>query len=150
MGVYNAFSNKTNTVSATTPMWNLVGAATRRLKLVEIIQGCDAAPADQAIKHALMRTSARGTQSSSVTANPWDPADPAAIGAYDTAWSVDPTITANSTLLQIPQNQRATFRWVTQDGREIVIPAVSGAGLALISAVATAAANYAWNVAWVE
>jgi hypothetical protein len=150
MGQFAAFNNKTNTVSATVPMWNLVGGTARRLKLNDIIIGCDAAPADQAVKHALLRTSARGTQTSTVTPNPLDPADHAASGLFDTAWSADPTITANSTLLQIPQNQRASFRHQVNEGREFIIPAVSGAGIAMLSVVATAAANYAWSVFWAE
>jgi hypothetical protein len=130
-------------------MWNLCSGG-RRLKINEIIQGSDAAPADQAIKHALLRTSARGTQSATVTPNPKDPADVAANGLYDTAWSADPTITANSTLLQILQNARATFRWQVNEGKELIIPATAGAGICMLSVVATAAQNYGWSVFWVE
>ena len=150
MSNYSAVSNKTNNVSASVPMWNLVGAATRRLKVYEIIVASDATPDDEASKFSLMRTSARGTHSTTVTPNPLDPADPAAVAVFDTAWSVDPTITALSTLFQFAMNQRATFRWVAVPGSEIVIPATAGAGLALVSVVATSPANFAFAVFWRE
>lgn len=150
MGAYHAFSNKTNTVSATVPMFNLVGAATRRLKVYELVIGSDAAPGDQASKFVLRRTTVDGSQSAQVTPTKLDPADGASIAVYDTAWTVDPTITANSDLLQIAMNQRNTVRWLARPECEIIVPAVAEAGLALISAVATSAANHAFSLFWIE
>jgi hypothetical protein len=150
MAAYAGFSNKTNTVSSTVPMFNLVGATTRRLRAYDFIVGCDAAPADQASKFVFRRTSAAGTSSSTVTPTKLDPADGASIALYDTAWSGNPTITASSDLLQVPVNQRATFRWVAAPGSELVVPATAGAGLALISDVATSAANNAFTLIWAE
>jgi hypothetical protein len=141
MGRYAGFSNKTN---------NLVGGAGRRLKVFDFIVGCDAAPADQASKFAFRRTSAAGSQSAQVTPTKLDPADGAPIAVYDTAWSVDPTITASSDLLQMAMNQRATFRWIAAPNSELVVPAVSGAGLALMAAVATSPANHAFTLLWEE
>jgi hypothetical protein len=147
---YVANSNKTNTVSTTVPMFNLVGAATRRLKVYEIIVASDATPGDEASKFSLMRTTARGTQSTTVAPNALDPEAPASIATLDTTWSVDPTITALSQLLQFAVNQRATFRWVAVPGSEIIVPAVAGAGLALISVVSTSPANFAFSIFWRE
>ncbi len=150
MGVYAGNTNKTNTVSATVPMFNIVGAASRRLKLKDFISGSDATPADAASKLAFLRTSAAGTQTAQVTPNKLDPADGASIATMDTAWSADPTITANSQLLQVAHNQRATFRWVAAPGCELIVPATAGAGLALLAVVASANANYAWCALWEE
>lgn len=147
---YNGFSNATNTVSTTVPMFNLVGATSRRLRIYDFVVGSDATPADAACKYSFRRTSARGTQSASVVATALDPADPTAVGLYDTAWSGNPTITASSDLLQIPMNQRATFRWIAVPGGELLVPATSGAGIALMSAVASATANYAFSTHWEE
>lgn len=150
MGAYHGYNNKTNTVSSTVPMFNLVGLATKRLRVFEILIGSDATPVDAASKFVFRRTSARGTQSTTVTPNPFDPADPAAGAVYDTAWSANPTITANSDMLQVAISQRNTVRWLARPECEIVIPATAGAGLALISDVATSAANHAFSAFWNE
>jgi hypothetical protein len=147
---YVANSNKTNTVSSTAPMWNLLGSATRRLHVYEIIVASDATPGDQASKFALMRTTARGTQSTTIAPNALNPESPASIANLDTAWSVDPTITALSQLLQFALNQRATFRWVAVPGSEIIVPATANAGLALVSVVSTGPVNFAFSIFWKE
>lgn len=147
---YAGYSNQTNTVSTAVPMFTIVGAATTRLRLYDFMVGSDAVPADAAAKFSFRRISARGTSSTAVTPNPLDMADPASLAVYDTAWSGNPTITANSDLLQIAMNQRATIRWVAAPDSELVVPATSGAGLALMSAVATATGNYAFTSLWQE
>jgi hypothetical protein len=114
------------------------------------MSGSDATPADAATKLGFRRTTARGTQSASVTPTALDGADPASLLNYDTTWNINPTITASSELLQIAHNQRATFRWVAQPDGELVIPATTAAGLALMSIVASATANYAWTTHWQE
>jgi hypothetical protein len=131
-------------------MFVLTGATTTRVRVYDFISGSDATPADNATKFSFRRTSARGTQSTSVTPNAIDPADPASLATYDTAWSVNPTITANSDLLQVAHNQRATFRWVAAPDSEIIIAATSGAGIALMAVVASATANFAWTTLWQE
>ncbi len=152
MGRYAAVSNKTNTVSATVPMWNLVGAATRRLKVFEIQIGSDAAPDDQASKFALRRTTADGSPLTTFTPTKLDPADGASIATKDLTWTgaAEPTITANSDLLNPAFNQRTWYRHVAREGAEFVVPAVAEAGLALLSVVATAAANHAFTIQWEE
>lgn len=147
---YNGFSNATNTVSTTVPMFTIVANTTTRGRIYDVISGSDATPADAATKLGFRRISARGTQSTSVTPTALDPADPAALLIYDTAWNINPTITASSEVLQVAHNQRATFRWVAVPDGEIIIPATSGAGLALMSIVASATANYAWTTHWQE
>ena len=65
-----------------------------------------------------------------------DPADPAALATFDTAWSANPTLTANAFVLQLAGNQRATLRWfATYPGKELIIPTTAGNGLALMSLV---------------
>jgi hypothetical protein len=147
---YLGYSNATNTVSTTVPLFAIVGAATVRVRVYDFISGSDATPADAATKLGFRRISARGTQATSVVANALDPADPAAIALYDTTWNINPTITATSEVLQVAHNQRATFRWVAVPDSEIVIPATAGAGLALMSIVASATANYGWSTYWQE
>lgn len=149
--VYSASGNNTNTVSVTKPLFNLLGAATRRLKIFEIFIGCDAAPPDdQVSRFALMRTTARGTQTATVAPNAFDPEAPASIATLDTAWSVDPTITALSVLYEFALNQRAPYRWVCPPGCEIIVPMVTGAGLALVSVGASSPESQVFTILWRE
>jgi hypothetical protein len=147
---YTGYSSATNTVSTTVPMFTIVGAATTRLRVYDFVSGSDATPADAATKLGFRRLSARGTQATTVAPNALDPADPASLAVYDTTWNINPTITATSEVLQVAHNQRATFRWVAVPDGELVVPATAGAGLALMSIVASATANYAWATSWQE
>lgn len=148
---YTGYSNATNTVSTTVPMFSLTGGTTRRFRIYDFISGSDATPADAATKLGFRRTSARGTATASVTPNALDPGDPvSALTGYDTTWSSNPTITASSEVLQVAHNQRATFRWVAVQDSEIIIPATANVGVALMSIVASATANYAWTTLWQE
>jgi hypothetical protein len=150
MNEFSAVNNKTNTQSTTVPMWCLTGGTTRRLAIFEMMFGSDATPDDQVAKYQLMRTSARGTQSTTITPNPLNPATPAAVATFDTAWSVDPTITASSQQWQQAVNQRVSYRWLAGPDGEYIIPATAGAGLALIAAVVTTAFNAVFSTHWRE
>lgn len=152
MAVYAGISSKLNTVSSTIPMWNLRGATTRRLKVFDLIIGCAATPADQASSFALRRTAVDGSPLTAFTPTKLDPADGASIASLDLTWTgaAEPTITADSDLLQIPLNQRATVRWVAAPGSELIVPATSEAGLALISTIATSPAIHNYSILWKE
>lgn len=152
MSKYAAVCNQTNTVSSTIPLFNLVGAATRRLKVFELLFGCDATPADEVSTFVMRRTTTDGDPLTNFTPTKLDPADGASIARLDLTWTsgMEPGITANSDLLQIPMNQRATFRWLAAPGAELVVPAVAEAGLALISTVASSPENHAFTILWSE
>lgn len=147
---YSGVASANNTTSTTVPMFSLVGAATTRLFVYDFISGAAALPADNYAQFAIRRVSARGTQSASWTPIPLDPANPASLATFDTAWSGNPTITASSDVLQISHNQRATMRWVAAPGSELVVPSTAGAGLALMAVGSNATANYNWTVLWEE
>jgi hypothetical protein len=152
MSKYAAVCNQTNTVSSTIPMFNLVGAATRRLKVFELLFGCAVTPADEASKFVMRRTTTDGDPLTNFAPTKLDPAEGASIARLDLTWTggMEPGITANSDLLQIPLNQRATFRWLAAPGAELIVPAVAEAGLALVSAVATAPEIHSFTVLWAE
>jgi len=151
-GKYSVIGNATNTASATVPLGNLGGGTGQRVRLAEVELGSDAAPADNAVQLAFQRASARGTQSTSITPQALDGADPAALSTFDTAWSGNPTLTANAFLPPIiGLNQRAPYRWVAMPGWEVIIPATSGAGLALMSRVNGGSAfNTNFNILFAE
>jgi hypothetical protein len=104
---YTGFSNATNTVSTTVPMFTIVGAATTRLRLYDFISGSDATPADAATKLGFRRISAAGTTSATVTPTALDPADPASLAAYGTR--------GTSTRPSPPR--RKSCRWRTTSAR---------------------------------
>jgi hypothetical protein len=86
--------------------------------------GSDATPADIATEYNIIRGTVSGT-GTAVTARALDPANPAATIAPEGGTFATQTKTANSSMLNIPLNQRATFRWVAAPGGEIVIPATA-------------------------
>jgi hypothetical protein len=92
--------------------------------------GSETAPADIAMLFTVRRYTAAGT-STAVTPLALDPADPAFLGQAGENHTVDPTYTANAILLNIPLNQRATFRWVAVQGGELVYPATTANGIGI-------------------
>ena len=92
--------------------------------IYDIIIGCDATPADLAGQFDVIRGTVSGT-GTGVTARALDPANPAATIAPEGGTFTGQTKTANSALLSVGLNQRATFRWVAVPGGELVIPGTS-------------------------
>lgn len=148
---FTASLNATNTASATVPMVNLMATATSQISIYEINAGSDAT-ADNAVKYALMRTSARGTQATSFTATAADQnVTQAALTTVDLTWNINPTITASSQILQWGMHQRATYRWVAYDyTKTLRSQAGTGKGMALTSVVVSSAFNAVFNFAWDE
>jgi hypothetical protein len=128
-----------------------MGTATSIIGIYEINAGSDAT-ADNAVKYAVMRTSARGTQSATVTPNSVDQnVTQAALTTVDTAWNINPTITASSWILQWGMHQRATYRWVAYDYTKFLkTQAGTGKGMALMSLVVSSAFNGVFSIAYDE
>ena len=151
MPSFNVFHNATNTASATVPMINAMATATNQIGVYEINAGSDAT-ADNAVKYSIRRTSARQTQSATVTPTAADQnVTQAALSTVDTAWNINPTITASSDLLQWGMHQRATYRWVAYDYTKFLrTQAGTGKGLAWMSVVVTSAFNGVFHFAFDE
>ena len=151
MPSFSANLNATNTASATVPMANLMATATSIIGIYEINAGSDAT-ADNAVKYAVMRTSARGTQSTTVTPNAVDQnVTQAALTTVDVAWNINPTITASSWILQFGMHQRATYRWVAYDyTKYLKSQAGTGKGMALMSLVVSSAFNGVFSIEFDE
>lgn len=111
------------------------GANMRRIKIYDWTVGSDAAPGDTALTWRALRTSTAGT-SSAVTPSPLDLADAACVSVAGQAFTVNPTL--GVVLMDIPLNQRASFRWVAAPGSELVVPAVANAGIGFQTPVSTA------------
>jgi len=151
MASFSVNSNATNTASATVPMICGMATATNQIGIYEINAGSDAS-ADNAVKYAIFRASARGTSSTSVTANAVDQnVTQAALSTFDTAWNINPTITASSQILQWAQHQRATYRWVAYDYTKLLrTQAGTGKGMALMSVVVSSAFNGVFDIGYDE
>lgn len=136
--------------SATKTMVTIIGSTTVRPRVFDLVLGSQATPADQAAEYAVTRFTAAGTAGSSPTPLPLDPGDVAAVAAAGITHSAEPTYTANTDLLVINLNQRATFRWVASPGYELVGPATANNGLGTrLVAATTALVNWA-NVFFFE
>jgi hypothetical protein len=136
--------------SATKTLLTVVASTTVRPRVFDVVLGSQATPADQAALYAITRFTAAGTSAASPpTPNPVDPADIAAIATVGWTHSAEPTYAA-ADLLQLPLNQRASFRYVCNPGYEYVAPATAanGIGLRLVSAT-TAMVEYG-TLLWME
>ena len=103
-------------------------ATPRRGKLYDLEVGTDGTPADGVLTWDVSRMTVDGT-GTGATPLPLDPADAAALTTCKDNYTVEPTITAASSLNVIPENQRATYRWCAFPGSELVWPATAANGL---------------------
>jgi len=151
MPSFSVNHNATNTASATVPMICAMATATNQIGIYEINAGSDAS-ADNAVKYAIFRVSARGTSSASITANAVDQnTTQSALTTWDTTWNINPTITATSQILQWAMHQRATYRWVAYDYTKLLkSQAGTGKGMCLESVVVSSAFNGVWSFEYDE
>lgn len=121
------------TVSPGTTSLGLTGTAVSRGRIYDLNFGCDSTPADLAFRWQAMRFTAAGT-STAVTAAALDQLAGTQVTAIMIAGenhSAEPTYTAATELIDLPLNQRATYRWVASPGGELVIPAVAANGIGI-------------------
>ena len=114
-------------------LFNPAATPVNRGAIAEIIVGCVATPADLATRWHAGRSTALGTEGSGFTPVNLDPAGPA--GAYDSgiahAGGSGPTYTASKELLDFSVHQRATFRWIANQGYELLMAATQNYGIGL-------------------
>ena len=145
---YAGIGSDTNTAGTT--VWSVTGATTIRPAIYEIDIGSVASPADNAWEFIAGRTTAAGT-STAFTPIALDPADPVALAAFGYAHTVEPTYTANASLLRLAGNQRAAVRWIAAPGGELKIPATSANGIGFLSnAIGGSAVAMSFTVHWEE
>jgi hypothetical protein len=105
-------------------------ATVRRIKIYDVLVGTNGTPADNYLEFDISRVTAAGT-GSALTPTILDPADGAALTSCLANLTVEPTVTAASSVFYIGVNQRASYRWVAAPGSELVGPATSAAGFTL-------------------
>lgn len=121
----------------------------RRGQIYDIMIGADGTPADNALVWDVSRQTVAGT-GTTATAVPLNPADAAYLGLSLANYTVEPTVTAASSLFNIAINQRASYRWVAAPGSELVYPATTANGLVLRCKSATYTSTVTGHVLFSE
>lgn len=132
---YSFANSVTSPNSATLPIGTIIGAATIRPKIYDILMGSSSAPADHSGRFNVTRVSTTGTPGTSPTPAPIDPADPAALSSNGLAIFTSTPPTLGTVLLQWALNQKNTMRWIAREGKELVAPATASNGFALMNPV---------------
>lgn len=101
--------------------------------LFDVEFGTSGVPADNYMEYDVSRSTASVGTGTAATPVPLDGAKRAATTVATICNSAEPTVTSNSSLLYIPVNQRASYRWVAVPGSEMIVPATNLAGLAVRS-----------------
>jgi hypothetical protein len=139
-----AFQQATVTTAYKTAGLIAVGAnngAVRRLRLFEfsIGQGTPNAT-DSALQWDVSRQTSSGT-ATATTPSPIDEADAACTAGGFSNFTAEPTYAAAGAGLSLWNdaiNQRAAYRWIAKDGKELVVSAVTSHGLGLRTQALTA------------
>ena len=130
---------------------SVTATSTIRPGVYDVAWGMTTAPnsTDFQIKVGLSRYTADGT-GTAFTANLNDTVDLASGATTKTAHSAEPTYTANQDMLSYPLNQRAPWRWVAQDGKEIWAPATAANGLGSQLITSANSIQVGSTVLWME
>jgi hypothetical protein len=120
------------TASTTASLGSLTADATRprRMSIYMITVGSEASPADQALLWQVQRITAAGTNTA-VTPMQLDPGDALTEQDAGENHSVEPTYTANTIVLNVAANQKATVLWQTLPELGIITPATAANGLGI-------------------
>lgn len=153
MARYGAAVSRAGINTANTAYFNLFGGTSERLLIREIVINVSVAPTTAPIFY-LVRTTARGTQASTLGGQPYDSADVAATATLDVCGTggSQPTFT-NTNLI------RAGGLAVTAGGAfvfsfwdlPLIVPATAAAGLAIANVNASGATtgtfvgSYVWD-----
>lgn len=125
----NSQQNLTTTYKTLTQVHATTGATTlRRGWVYDISVGIDGTPADNVINWVVNRNSTAGTGTAH-TPTPVDSGDAACLLTGTVNFTIEPTVTDQTGLLQIACNQRASYRWVAAPGGEFIIPATNVNGI---------------------
>jgi hypothetical protein len=136
MANWSVNNGQGGTLQAITSTYKTLVAATavtagRRAKIYDVLFGTLGTPADQTYEFDISKQTAAGT-STALTPVALDSADSSAASTVGSGnFTAEGTITASSSVLYVGINQRASYRWVSAPGSEIVVPVTNVAGFAL-------------------
>lgn len=150
---YSAGFSVAGVNTANTQTINLNGAGTSgRIFVYEIAVGI-AVASTTAPSFYLSRSTARGTQSTTLAGQAYDPGDVASLASLDSAWSVAPTFSTSAFIRRGGLAVTAGGWWIWQFyDSPLIIPATAGAGITLANANASGATTgtFAGHVVWNE
>ncbi len=135
---YSAMFQRTASTTLDVGSINSNATTPRRGAVYDLLFGSEASPADNVFLLECFRATTVGT-ADAVTEEALDPADAVSSAATVENHTVNGT-SGGASLLSIPLNQRATFRWVAAPGGALVFPATANNGLAFKTPTATAVA----------
>lgn len=127
----------------------VAGIATARPSVHQIVVSSDSAPADIATKFNVLRHTVAATGGTSIVARPSDPGGTSLLCTALRGTMTEPTYEATP-LLEMAVNQRATFTWIANPGREMKAPLGTAAGVGVRSVSSGATPNINCTIAWDE
>lgn len=131
-------------------LFHAAATPTNRGRILDVIVGSVATPADQAADFLINRSTAVGTEGSGLVPNNLDPGGPAGDIDSGLAHSAEPTYTAAKQLLAFQLNQRATFRWVAAPGCELIMTATQNNGAGIYTVTSTSTQNHGATILFEE
>lgn len=123
--------------------------ATARPAVHQVIVSSDATPADVATKFKLLRHTAAAVGGTALTVRPSDPGNTAGLCTALQGTMTEPTYEASGEL-SFGLNQRATFTWIANPGREVKCPVGTANGIGLRSIASGGTPNIVATLAWDE
>lgn len=154
MTMYRASVNaRAGINTANSVLFQLRAGTASRLRIREIIWTVTTAPSN-APQLVIARATAIGTSSTTVAGTPTDPADAAASGTLDSAWSANPTFTTTGPFLSavtLPVTAGSVFYWSSPEPlSDLVVPTSSGIVFACANASGTTVGAHSLQIAWEE
>lgn len=142
-GVHRTAAGSNLTILALESSASVVG------KIHQIILGSDSTPADIATRLDVIRHTTAGAAGTAVVEKPTDPQAPAASCNLRGGTMTEPTYEADF-LEEFALNQRATFTWIANPGRELrtTVGTANGIGVRSVSSGGTPNINI--TLAWDE
>lgn len=129
------------------PILVLEPSATVPGKIHQLVIGSAATPADVATRYEMVRTTVVATGGTLVAEKPVDTGTGAAACNLRGGTMTGPTFEADF-LLEIPLNQRATFTWIANPGRELRTGLTTANGIGLQSITASTpetSCTFSWD-----
>lgn len=149
MGTYMAGWSHAGVNTADQVYANLVNtASTARLRVKEIGVNISVASTTAPLFY-VVRTTARGTQTTTLAGLPLDPADPTPTGTVDSVWSVQPTKAGTISTAALAAGGMATTAggmlvWTFYDF-PLTVTTGAGNGIAIVSSLASGATTGTFN-----
>jgi hypothetical protein len=151
MSMCGAGISRTGINTADTAYFNLMGGTTNRLAIEQIIINIAVAPTT-APAFYIVRTTARGTQTSTLAGQPLDGADAGTTGTLDVCGTAgsQPTFTATNKIQTggLAITAGGAFVWTFPQDAPLVIPATAAAGIAICNANASGASTGTWHASF--